>query len=511
MPGIEVLANATALLRDGGALRPVPAWGEAIASAAAVAGLVFGFRRVGARRALTVALISVPLAVVASVLSVGVGWAWSPLPFALAAALAYPLWSWRRLEYAMQVLDREIRRLAEEPVLSAEHRVSARPVAPAVDERDLGTDPDPDPDPLARRLDDLARAGASLREARLFLAGALESLPTATLVGDAQGRVALANARAAALFEVETAADLIGLDLGRLIGEFSTDPPTDWPARLAALTPGGTGLTVEVRLGAGHWLLHLAMVDLSARLRLVVSLADLSSVREAQRLREETLAFVSHDLRGPASSMLMLTDLAQQGRLPIPADDLVPEMRRLAARMLALADDFVHAARAQTRPLVPQALDLAALVDEAVAEWRAAAAAAGVALSVQVDADAPLWLDHALATRALANLLSNAVKHAPPGTTVAVRAWRDPAGARIEVVDAGPGLAADQRQALVRGEEALRVGGAGGVGLGLLFVRRVARRHGGSLTGEPGPGGRGECMTLRLPDLCNASAGSGNP
>jgi signal transduction histidine kinase len=61
-------------------------------------------------------------------------------------------------------------------------------------------------------------------------------------------------------------------------------------------------------------------------------------------------------------------------------------------------------------------------------------------------------------------------------------------------------MASDQRAALVRGEEQLRVGAPGGVGLGLLFARRVARRHGGSLTAAPGPGGRGERVTLRLVD-----------
>lgn len=506
MPGVEVLANAVALLRDGHGLRPVPPVAEGLASALALAALVFGFRRLGARRALPLALLSVPAVAAASVLSVGAGWLWSPLSYALPALLAYPLWSWRRLEHAVQVLDREIRRLAAD-------ETSAGSAAVPADAADAA-----DADPLARRLDDLARAGLQLREARRFLADTLERLPTAMLVGDVRGRVALANARAAALFEVASAEELAGLDLQRLIGEFAPAEPLDWGAALAALRPDGPALSVDARLGREECVLHVAAVELAGQSRWIVSIADLAPVREAQRQREQTLAFVSHDLRSPANSMLMLTTLAQQGRSPLPAERLLDELQRLAARTLALADDFVRAARAETHPLTLASVAPAVLVEDGAADARVAAAAAGVTLALDVAAAGEsVWLDRELVVRALANLLSNAIRHAPAGSTVRVQAWRDRAGLCIEVCDEGPGLAPDQQLALQRGEDMLRVGGAGGVGLGLVFVRRVARRHGGTLTATPGPNGRGTCMTLRLADQRGARAasapapGSGNP
>jgi CHASE2 domain-containing sensor protein/signal transduction histidine kinase len=464
MPGVEVLAQALQMLRSGDGLRNVPPPWLAAVSAVALALLIVAFRALGARRALALALLSVPLVVVAAGASLAAGWVWSPVPYAVPALLAYPLWSWRRLEHAVSVLDREIRRLAAEP-LETDH---------------LPPPPDAEPtDALAARLRELEHAGGLLREARSFLAGALEGLPTAMLVGDANGRVALANVRAAALFDVESASELKGLDLARLVAEFAPRTPLDWFAALLSLQPGGPGLSVEATLDGGEHLVHAAAIELLGQRRLIVSVADLTPVREAQRQREETLAFVSHDLRAPANAMLLLTD--QHLRDALPAEQLLPELRRLAERTVALSEDFVQAARAQTRPLQRAAVAADTLVDEGLADLRALAGDRGVELVAAVDPGPPLALDRALTVRAIANLVSNAIKHSPPGSEVLVRARRDAGRLVVEVSDGGPGLAPDQAAALAGGEDGVRVAGPGGIGLGLLFVQRVARRHGGSL------------------------------
>ncbi len=464
MSGVEVLAQTLQMLRSGDGLRSISPPLLAALSVLALTLLVAAYRPLGARRALALSLASVPLVALASAVSLASGWVWSPLPYAVPALLAYPLWSWRRLEQTVQVLDREIRQLAQDT--ADEGRVPVRRGAEA--------------DPLALQLRDLRRAGRLVREARSFLAGAVEGLPTAMLVGDASGRVALANARAAALFEVESAAELRGLDLARLLAEFSPRQPLDWFAALLALQPGDAGLTVEAALGAAEVLVHAAAIELLGQRRLIVSVADLHPVREAQRQREETLAFVSHDLRSPANAMLLLTDPAR-GDAWTP-QQLLPELRRLAERTLALSDDFVHAARAQTRALQAEPVPAAELLAEGVADLVPLAHDAGVELSIQAEPGPALRLDRALVVRALANLVSNAIKHSPRGSVVRVQARHDAAqGLLIEVSDAGPGLAADQAAALAAGEDALRVAGPGGVGLGLLFVQRVARRHGGQL------------------------------
>jgi CHASE2 domain-containing sensor protein/signal transduction histidine kinase len=482
MPGVEVLANVLYTLKSGDSLKPLADGTLAVLSAGALALLLAAFGHFGARTALPLALGSVPLALLASLLALRAGhWA-SPVPYALGALLAYPLWSWRRLERAVAGMDEEIARLAAEPLAAA-----------------ADTQAPPTRDAIAMRLHTLQRAGAVVREARRFLADTLAAMPTAMLVADAQARVLLANPRAAALFEVEDAAELQGLDLPRLLAEFSTEPAFDWPGALAALTPDG--VAVEARggsdKGGGSFVVHLAASTLHG---VIVSIADVEPVKAAEREREQALAFVSHDLRSPASSIVLLADLHLQGAGVGSPEALLHEVRRLAARTLALSDDFVRAAQAQTRPLQLHAVTMAEMLEEALADLRPQAAAAGVSLDVQA-APGSAVLDRWLVARAVANLVGNAIRHAPRASAVEISANAAEGSWHVRVRDHGPGLTPQQLAQLAQGEQGAAVRDARGVGLGLLFVQRVARRHGGQLQAAAATNSTGAVFDLLLPSV----------
>lgn len=484
MPGVEVLANVLYTLRSGDTVTPLADAALGLLSAAALVALLLAFARFGARAALPLALGSVPLAVLVSLLALRAGhWA-SPVPYALGALLAYPLWSWRRLERAVAGIDAEIASLAAVPLVAA----AATPLPRA----QAG-------DALAQRLHTLHNAGEVLRQASRFLAETVEAMPTAMLVADGSSRVLRGNARAAALFDVEDAGELQGLDLLRLLDEFKPAAPLDWPAAVAALQPQGDELAVEARGAAGgDYVVHVAAVDLQGRRGLVVSVADVEPVKAAQREREEALAFVSHDLRSPAGSIVLLADLHLQGRGTHTPDELLREVRRLAARTLELSDDFVRAAQAQTRPLRIEAVAVPALLDEALADHRAQAEATGITLQLVAN-QAEVALDRLLVARAIGNLVSNAVKHAPRDSRVEISARREPTQFSVQVLDQGEGLSDAQIAQLAEGEQGAAVRDARGVGLGLLFVQRVARRHGGRLLALRPLDGRGACFRLELP------------
>lgn len=501
MPGVEVLANLLQTLRRGNAPSEPSPLSLALASALAVAGLVFALGTVGQRLALPLALTAVPAALLASFVGVRAGLFVSAVPFVLAATLAYPLWSWRRLERAMGGLDDQLRQLAARPLLR--HPATA----------------DGPTDPIAERLALLREAVAAVQGTERFLAETLEGLPNAMLVAGAKGQVLLANAQAAELFDVEEAEELADLDLARLLGEFQPrEEAIDWAALVAVQLggAGGTAVTggasaasrvIEAALaGHGDYVIHLSPAWLREQPCLVVAIADVRPLKDAERQREEALAFVSHDLRSPAQGIVMLGQLQQRGALP-QGTDFAAEVQRLAARTLALSEEFVRAAQAQTQPLRCTQAAVAELLREAVAEQQAAALAAGVELTVSVvPGDASISVDRLLVERAVANLVGNAVKFSPAGTRVEIDARRDGMTLTIAVGDRGPGLSEAQRAQLAGGQRGAAAGDLRGVGLGLQFVQRVATRHGGRLVAlqrSPGPGAG---MVLELADTP-----SGNP
>jgi len=121
----------------------------------------------------------------------------------------------------------------------------------------------------------------------------------------------------------------------------------------------------------------------------------------------------------------------------------------------------------------------------------------GIALQLRADALPKVRADAPLLFEALSNLVDNAIKFTPAGGHVELRATRQPAGVRIDVLDSGPGIAAGEREAVLRRFYRVRENAEGeiGHGLGLSVVAAIAKLHGFCL--EIGDNsGAGARMTL---------------
>ena len=217
------------------------------------------------------------------------------------------------------------------------------------------------------------------------------------------------------------------------------------------------------------------------------------------RQRTALLAAVGHDLRTPLAgikasvSTLRQTDVAWSDDA---RDELLATIEHSADELAAVVGNLLDASRLQAGALTVHARPVA--LDGVVGAAMLAVAAAPDAIAVHVPEDLPLvHADAGLLERVLVNLLDNALRHG--GGVVEVTAYALTDCAKVEVVDHGPGIAADQREQLF--EPFARAGGrgaGGGIGLGLSVARGFAEAMGGALVADASPGG-GLTMRLRLP------------
>jgi signal transduction histidine kinase len=246
------------------------------------------------------------------------------------------------------------------------------------------------------------------------------------------------------------------------------------------------------------------------RIGLIVRLADITALKEAERQREKLLRFLSHDMRSPQVSILMLVALARHSQAPPPPTETFAQIERYARQTLAFADDFVQLARAQARAGAElEPLDLAAVARDAADEAWPQARAKEIRIERALDVE-NAWVrgDRQLVARALANLLSNAIKYSPVGTSIRLGLERRDGGIACTVADEGEGIPAEalprlfepfQRFAVDRHPE------VDGSGLGLAFVKAAAEKHGGRVSVDSTPG-RGSLFTLWIPAPAAAAA-----
>jgi signal transduction histidine kinase len=219
-------------------------------------------------------------------------------------------------------------------------------------------------------------------------------------------------------------------------------------------------------------------------------------VDDAERMRRELIAAVSHDLRTPITSLRLLTDAI--------ADDVVDEpTRRAYLRQMgthvdalsALIDDLFELSRLEAGEIAwsMEQVRLDELVGETVEAMRVQADARQVQVRTELPAGLrPAQGDPEKLQRVLFNLIQNAIRHTPADGSVVVRA--EPAGdaVEIEVADTGAGIAPDERERVFEpffrgGAQAARP--SNGAGLGLAISRAIVEAHGGRIWLADAPAG----------------------
>lgn len=242
-----------------------------------------------------------------------------------------------------------------------------------------------------------------------------------------------------------------------------------------------------------------------------VVMQDITALKEAERLKDEFVALVSHELKNPLTSIKGYTQLL---RAQLEARDgaSLSEQEQLclnvveeeADRLAALASDVIDVSRLQSGRLVLRIdeLDLVALARQVVE--RLQITTKEHVLNLTAD-QASIWLrgDRNRLEQVLLNLIGNAIKYTPQGgqIDISVTQLKDEPCAQVRIHDQGIGIPREQQARLfARFSRASNASAHGitGTGLGLFLCRELIERHGGRIWLESEEG-KGSTFSFMLP------------
>lgn len=240
-------------------------------------------------------------------------------------------------------------------------------------------------------------------------------------------------------------------------------------------------------------------------------LEQLDAMRRQSERNVTLLAqMVIHDLKNPLTALIGFLELLSTGDLSDSQRTLIESALRTGRNLAGLVDDLLDLARYNEGRLILRLSDvsLTDLCAESAIELSGWLAYESKTLILDVPQTLlTIRADSRLLRRVLLNLLSNALKHTPYGTTIVLRAWREPhpdGGEQtvIEVADSGPGIPPDQIERIFKpfvGSSESRTSRQSSTGLGLAFCKMAIDAHGGTIEVSSFPGD-GATFRIRLPD-----------
>jgi signal transduction histidine kinase/signal recognition particle receptor subunit beta len=233
----------------------------------------------------------------------------------------------------------------------------------------------------------------------------------------------------------------------------------------------------------------------------------LRELKEVDRLKDEFLSTISHELLTPLTSIRSFSEIliaTRGGSLPEPLPEFLSiihhEALRLTERLSLLLD--VSRIEAGKATFCHEPVDLMALAEEALEAQSDGFRKKGIQPGLLAAPNLPkIHGDRAWLARALAALLGNALKFSAPGSRIEVEIRLFGQEVRVSVVDEGPGIALDLQPVIFERFRQLGdilTGKPAGIGLGLPLCRLVVGAHGGRIWVESRPG-EGAKFTMALP------------
>lgn len=330
----------------------------------------------------------------------------------------------------------------------------------------------------------------------------LDIVPIGVLRIDAGGRLVYTNSAAQRLLSFREAA------AGELLSERLENAELCRTLTAMRQSPNGTGLDFRIDFAGGYTVVRLTplLVTELGEDEVIVTVQDVTQLKEAERSREEFLAHITHELRTPLTNIRAYSETLNEDFF----DDeqtrrecynvIMSETRRLSK----LIEDVLSATQidAGVARLSRQAVRIDESLRKAVQEIQASAESKRVELALKLPSKLPAAFGDAHRLHQVwINLIGNAVKYTPSGGSVSIDAQGEGSLVRVRITDTGIGIPPEFHERIFEKffrVEDPRVDAEEGTGLGLAITREIVRLHGGFIRVES-DAGVGTTFSVELP------------
>ncbi|MBC7898336.1 MAG: hybrid sensor histidine kinase/response regulator [Cytophagaceae bacterium] len=229
-------------------------------------------------------------------------------------------------------------------------------------------------------------------------------------------------------------------------------------------------------------------------------------LRELERVRDDLMKMIVHDLKTPLTSILATLELLGDGDLG-PLEQIqraaVHDAMTRSDELLNLIDDLLEVRRIEETSiaLTLEEFDAASLVDDVIRDSASRFEQEHTTVHREFEGTPRIRGDRQLLRRVLINLVQNALVHSARPIDLWFASAHDPAGVRLTVRDSGPGIAPEFHEVIFRKFQkgaTSRVPTLRTSGLGLTFCRLVVEAHGGRIWVESAEG-EGSAFHVVLP------------
>ncbi len=379
-------------------------------------------------------------------------------------------------------------------------------------------------------------AAAKSATADMRLADAIESIPEAFVLWDAQQRLVTCNSKFQKLHQLPSSAVAQGLSYDEVMRQAT--PPVIAEDIMSSTDPETRSRLSEVKLGDGRWLqiserrtkdggsvsvgTDVTLIKehehrlMDSERRLIATIADLKSSRrqleaQAQQLTDlaeryleqkaeaemaskaktEFLANMSHDLRTPLNAIIGFSDVMASGMFGTLGCDrhlgYCRDIKASGEHLLAIVDDILDMSRLETGQvdLIPQRVALRPVIAASLSMVKPPFEDKAITVEVKVADEVCAKADPRALRQVLKNILQNAAKFTPGGGHVSVRVKQSGEMLQVFVSDDGIGIPRSVVKQIGRPFEQVEGGETArshkGSGLGLAISRALCELHGGAL------------------------------
>jgi signal transduction histidine kinase len=223
---------------------------------------------------------------------------------------------------------------------------------------------------------------------------------------------------------------------------------------------------------------------------------------QIERMKQEFVAMLSHDLRSPLTSVQGTLTLAATGAYGDLSERLSSELNRAqrnAQRLIGLVNDLLDIEKMDSGMMELHKADvsLKEIFERSLESVEALAEPEKIVIKAR-HANLDVCADRDLLIRVLVNLLSNAIKYSPAGGVIEITASDFPhGGTEVRVCDQGPGIPDSYKSSIFDRFQQVQ-GTKGGSGLGLAICKAIVEGHGGTI-GVESEQGKGSTFWFRIP------------